>query len=177
MSFGCPSMITTSDTKSRLPEAIDDSRLSSEPGKWNPQPKGHPSLLESYIQTIKLYNILGRVLNRDEPQGLLSARDSKGILSEAATKVHAILELDTSIMEWRNSLPDYIKYHPDSTKYSQAGGVAADELSIPSFDLFIQAKRLYLRFESILSSLNWTDVLKIPTHPPTYFASWPGASF
>lgn len=159
MSFGCPSMITTSDTKSRLPEAIDDARLSSEPGKWNSQPEGHPSLLQSYVQTIKLYNILGRVLNRDEPQVLLSARDSKGVLSEAATKVQAILELDTSITEWRDSLPDYLQYHPDSTKCSQAGGVAADELSIPSVDLFIQAKRLYLRYESILSSLNWTDVL------------------
>lgn len=142
MSFGCPSMITMSDTRSKLPEAIDDSRLSSEAGKWNSQPKDHPTLLEAYIQLIKLYNILGRVLNRDEPH----ARESKGIQSEAATKVQAILELDTSIMEWRHSLPDYVRYHPDSAKCNQAGGIAADELSVPSADLFIQAKRLYLRY-------------------------------
>lgn len=73
MSFARPLMIVTEDKPVRLPEPIDDSRLDEEMGKWHAQPRDLPSLLESYIQTIKLYDILKQVLDREE------LKDSRGL--------------------------------------------------------------------------------------------------
>ncbi|KAG7285016.1 hypothetical protein NEMBOFW57_009634 [Staphylotrichum longicolle] len=78
MSFGRPLMINTAGNEQlKLPEAIDDEYLSDVAGgEWNSQPSNRPSLLESYIQTIKLYDILGQVLDREElKDDKLSRRD------------------------------------------------------------------------------------------------------
>ncbi|KAH7038961.1 fungal-specific transcription factor domain-containing protein [Macrophomina phaseolina] len=144
MSFGRAPMVAA-NTKSKLPEAIDDDRLSDEAAKWNYQPSGLPSLLESYIETIKLYDILGHVLCRDELQESRSARNSTGKPSPATLYIRAILDMDTMIMEWWDSLPRYLKHHENITEFSQHV-VTEDGLAFPCEDLLAQAERLYIRF-------------------------------
>ncbi|KAL3440787.1 fungal-specific transcription factor domain-containing protein [Aspergillus insuetus] len=127
MSFGRPLMINSGGEGVRLPEAIDDDRLSEDLGSQNVQPTGCPSLLESYIQTIQLYDILKQVLHREE-------------IREASTvspDICSLLNLDTSIMEWRDALPSYLQYDPtfDATNPgSRHSGFSG------------QSKRLYIRF-------------------------------
>ncbi|KAL2783210.1 fungal-specific transcription factor domain-containing protein [Aspergillus keveii] len=127
MSFGRPLMIKTGGEGVEMPEAIDDNRLSEKLGSRNVQPTDHPSLLESYIQTIRLYDILKQVLDREE-------------LREASSNspdICSLLHLDSSIMEWRDALPSYLQYDPASD-----ATITGSQHS----DFSAQAKRLYIRF-------------------------------
>ena len=67
------------------------------------QPKELPSLLEYYVQTIKLYGILAQVLDGQETRPVSSPE------ALTDTSARAILSLDSKIMEWRDSLPAYLK--------------------------------------------------------------------
>lgn len=136
-------MIDTAGNGVRLPEAIDDDRLSEEVGKWNTPSKDRPSLLESYIHTIKLYDILGQVLDREELKESTSAKNSTMTLSEETSNV---LRLDTKILEWRDSLPPYLQYDPSCKEYSNGEVVSSDGIAIPQTDFLAQAKRLYIRY-------------------------------
>ena len=106
MSFGRPLMITNaSNDKLQLPHAIDDEYLSDKPGaERGTQPPGQQSMLESYIQTIKLYDILGQVLDREEwRDGSAFARvapaDLGSVPDNVAANTQSMLDLDTLIME------------------------------------------------------------------------------
>ncbi|KAL3464907.1 fungal-specific transcription factor domain-containing protein [Aspergillus heterothallicus] len=127
MSFGRPLMVNSGGEGVRLPEAIDDNRLSEDLGSPNVQPVGCPSLLESYIQTIQLYDILKQVLHREE------IREA----SVLSPDICSLLNLDTSIMEWRDALPSYLRYDP-------AFDATNPERRHSSFSA--QSKRLYIRF-------------------------------
>lgn len=128
----------------QLPEAIDDDRLSDEAGKASAQPKGLPSVSEYYIHTIKLYDILRLVLEREASR----TRPS----SEITSATQAILNLDAQIMEWRNCLPKYLKFDPKSTTSALSEAAALNEgvnswkvLGIPAL-----SQRLYCRFDRSL---------------------------
>ncbi|KAJ9149934.1 hypothetical protein NKR23_g4087 [Pleurostoma richardsiae] len=148
MSFGRSLMvITTSEKRLRLPEAIDDSRLSDEAGKWNAQPGNLPSLLESFIQTIKLYDILGQVLDGEDSRETIPVKNSAATsLSGATSSIRTLLDFDAMVMEWRESLPRYLWYGANSAESSEAEVAAPEGLAVPRADLLVQAKRLYLRF-------------------------------
>ncbi|KAK5659812.1 hypothetical protein OQA88_1024 [Cercophora sp. LCS_1] len=139
MSFGRPLMINTGAADQlRLPEAIDDEHLSEEIGeKCNAQPANCPSMLESYIQTIKLYDILGQVLDREE-----SNDANKTSYSNADTQ--SLLDLDTMIMEWRDSLPPHLQYDPSSEGSREDHGLSPSGAVVTDFSA--QAKRLHARF-------------------------------
>ncbi|EMT69729.1 hypothetical protein FOC4_g10000855 [Fusarium odoratissimum] len=130
----------------RLPEPIDDGRLSQVVGQWNIQPPEQPSLLESYIQTIKLYDILNKVTTRKEPHSLPSPPSTDCQQSTATTNFQNILDLDALLMEWRKALPGYLHYEPGSPESSCTENSSSDGLPIPRDHLYYQAKRLYLRF-------------------------------
>ncbi|OQE43137.1 hypothetical protein PENCOP_c003G04534 [Penicillium coprophilum] len=136
MSFGRQLMIFNGGETVRLPKAIDDNRLSEEMGTWNVQPPGHMSLLESYIQTIKLYDILKQVLDREELQ------DS----SDRGPDIQSLLSLDTMIMEWREALPSCLQYDSSSEGTSSTEQHRIPGIAIPQVDFSAQAKRLYARF-------------------------------
>ena len=85
----------------KLPEAIDDSRLSDVVGKWNAQPKDTPSLLEYHVHNITLFDILGQVLETQDPGTEAS--------SDPGFTARVILNLDERIMDWHNNLPPYLK--------------------------------------------------------------------
>ena len=151
MSFGRPVMIntTTGSEQPRLPEAIDDEHLSEVAGgKWNSQPGNCPSLLASYIQTIKLYDILGQVLDREElKDGMMTPNrlPHQDKLSRLNSDTQSLLDLDTMIMEWRDSLPPYLQYDPSVDMSREDRGLTPD--SIPPTDFSAQAKRLHARYE------------------------------
>ncbi|KAL5601549.1 hypothetical protein FOBRF1_009082 [Fusarium oxysporum] len=130
----------------RLPEPIDDDRLSQVVGQWNIQPPEQPSLLESYIQTIKLYDILNKVTTRKEPHSLPSPPSTDCQQSTATTNFQNILDLDALLMEWRKALPGYLHYESGSPESSCTENSSSDGLPIPRDHLYYQAKRLYLRF-------------------------------
>ncbi|KAJ5520864.1 fungal-specific transcription factor domain-containing protein [Penicillium fimorum] len=158
MSFGRPLMIPSGGSMIKLPEAIDDEQLNSEVGKWNTQPKGLPSLLESYIETIKLYDILGQALDREElRESILSSK----LHSESSTDdLSNILKLETKIMEWREALSSYLQYEPPVSNYDLGESVTSEEATILSSHLLAQATRLYTRSVNIKYS-NEADL----THP------------
>lgn len=118
-----------------LPQPIDDDRLSGEFGQRNTQPKDIPSLLESYIQTIKLYDILREVLDREELKGA----------SDSYPDIRSLLTLDTMIMEWRDSLPPHLQYRQSPEETHFQSGQTADQYILPGLDISAQAKRLYAR--------------------------------
>lgn len=157
MSFGRPLMITNSSSERLgLPHAIDDEYLSDRPGaEWGSQPPGQHSMLESYIQTIKLYDILGQVLDREEwrdgpafsrvaPADLGSAPDNVG------ANTQSMLDLDTLIMEWMDSLPEYLRYDPspENDRRRDGAGDLTPANEIPPTDFSAQAKRLHARYDS-----------------------------
>ena len=129
-------MIAVGNETAPLPQPIDDDRLSGDLGQQNTQPKDIPSLLESYIQTIKLYDILGEVLNREE------LKDT----SDSCPDMRSLLTLDSKIMEWRDALPPYLQYDPSLEETSFPPKRTSDQCVPPRADIFAQAKRLYTRY-------------------------------
>lgn len=146
MSFGRKLMGPIGWRCPKLPDSIDDSRLSDEPGKWNAQPAGLPSLLESFIQTAKLYDILDEILDREELHDPVTPATDAPTISRAIPNTRTLLELDSMVMDWWGQLPMYLRYDPNCTAFTESGVVTADGFPIPSDDLLVQAKRLYLRY-------------------------------
>lgn len=140
MSFAQPLLVPASGMALKLPEPIDDDLLSDEVGTSNSQPKDLPSLMEYYTETIKVYRILGQVLEKqpfrpEAPLDLLSIAQS-------------ILNLDAKIMEWRDNLPPYLK-HESSPIDMDIFDDHISEYFIPDtlvvLDLPALAKRLHCR--------------------------------
>ncbi|KAF9894111.1 hypothetical protein FE257_009084 [Aspergillus nanangensis] len=145
MSFGRPLMIIDGGECPRLPEPIDDCYLSDETGKWNTQPKDLPSLLESYAQSIKLYDILGLVLHREERRMSKPAVSRPGTPTGANLDVGLLLSLDSKIMGWRDALPSFLRFDPFAEAAEPEEDIVHGNAARNS-DLSNQAKRLYTRF-------------------------------
>lgn len=146
MSFGRKLMGPVGWRCPKLPDSIDDCWLSDERGKWNAQPAGLPSLLESFIQTAKLYDILDEILDREELHDPVTPATDAAVTSRATPNTRTLLELDSMAMEWRDQLPAHLRYDPTSESSTETNAVTADGFMIPSGDLLVQAKRLYLRY-------------------------------
>ncbi|OQV07336.1 Fungal specific transcription factor domain-containing protein [Cladophialophora immunda] len=140
MTFAQPLTIPTHGKRIGLPEAIDDSRLSDEVGKWNMQPRDLPSLMEYYVSTLQLHEILGQVLNRQD------TKSDKP--SDTVATVRAVLTLDSEITEWRDRLPLYLR-HDSSRELDPVRGAAGSE-PIPDAEVVLGfpdlARRLHCRF-------------------------------
>lgn len=145
MSFGRPLMIATGNEEMKLPASIDDSYLSDEMETWNAQLETTPSLLESYIQTIKLYDILGQVLDREERRYSRSIESHSASSIEANIDIQSLMSLDTIIMEWKDSLPAYLQYDPYVQDCSEGERVSTDGTARRQAAFLAQAKRLYTR--------------------------------
>ena len=147
MCFGRRLTNTTTEKQSiALPQAIDDDLLSDEEGTWNSQTPGIPSLLEAYIQTIKLYNILGQVLDDDESYESIFHRNGTKTSSESSLNFNALLDLDGSATRWRDALPPYLRYEPPGSPGLNWKAAAANGSHDHGPDFAEQAKRLHLRY-------------------------------
>lgn len=144
MSFGRPLMITSGGEHVSLPYAIDDNHLSDEMGKWNSQPNDRPSLLEAYVHAINLYDILGQILDREESKDSTPFRNPP----DAKIDIRSLLNHDTMIMQWRESLPVYLQYELSSEDGGH-GHSPTSEISDAPLDGFVaQAKRLHTRYRA-----------------------------
>ncbi|KAB5580894.1 fungal-specific transcription factor domain-containing protein [Coniochaeta sp. 2T2.1] len=158
MSFGRPLMInnTAGGDYLKLPQAIDDEYLNEEAGgEWNLQPRDCPSLLESYIQTIKLYDILGRVLDREETKHATTATTATPSLArlsqldtppDMGLDTQSLLDLDNMIMEWLDALPSHLRYEPTSELARDNRALTPESIPLTHTHFSAQAKRLYARF-------------------------------
>jgi hypothetical protein len=120
LSFGQPSMIAASSKSINLPSPIDDEYLSDEIGKSKAQPQSTPSLLEYYIQTIKLYQLLKQVVDTTD----ISIQNSGELMS----RIQAMLRLHKLIMEWRDRLPVYLKYGQEVEDRDAARATTSGEI-------------------------------------------------
>lgn len=140
MSFAQPLLIPASCMSLKPPEPIDDHLLSDEVGKSNSQPKDLHSLMEYYTETIKVYGILGQVLE--------SQPFRPKVPVDTLSSAQSILNLDAKIMEWRDNLPPYLK-HESSPIDVDLFDDHISEYFIPDtlvvLDLPALAKRLHCR--------------------------------
>lgn len=143
MAYGRPLMVSNSVAKIGLPRMIDDTFLSDTPDIYTEQPGTLPSYVEPFVQLIKLYDILGKIL---EHEG--SGHNASGDQEHSGTKkidTKPILALDGLLTEWRDSLPRYLRYDLDT---KECVTIDTDDPSAESrveLDLRKQAKRLYQR--------------------------------
>lgn len=141
MTFAQPLMVPVESKTLKLPEAIDDSRLSDEASTWNKQPKELPSLLEYNIRTQELYQILAQVLDRRE--------SNPSTQMDTISHVRAILDLDNKVMEWRESLPVYLKYESSVPQYDPLKNAPGSEPKPDAefvLDFPALSKRLHCRY-------------------------------
>ncbi len=141
MTFAQPLLIPVGGLAIKLPEAIDDERLSNEVGKWNMQPRDLPSLMEYYVHALKLYAILGQVLDRQE-----SKTDTP---ADPISNVRSILSFNSKIMEWRDNLPPYLRYDSSVPECDPLKGAAILE-PVPDTEVVLDfpalTRRLHCRY-------------------------------
>lgn len=138
LSFGRSPVGATICRRFQLPQPIDDKNISDKLGKINTQPKDVPSLSEVYIQIIKLYDILGHILDQDEV--------GSETVADEGPNIQVLLKLDTMIIRWRDDLPQYLRYDPsiEQSGREQSGTPeSAPSLQPPS--MLNQARKLYSR--------------------------------
>lgn len=142
--FGRASMIRGDQLRLRLPEAIDDEYLSEEIATRNSQPADRPSALELFIQTIKLYAILDQIWDQDrEAPKSVAGTPRHDSLPYSMADVQPLLDLDTTIMDWRDSLPPHLQH--DATADEGLPDNALTPESLPPTDFAGSAMRLYVR--------------------------------
>ena len=144
LSFGQPSMIAATPKGIKLPSPIDDEFLSDDTGKSKAQPRNTPSLLEYYIQTIKLYQLLKKVVDTTET----SIQHSGELMS----RIQAMSRLHKLIMEWRDRLPPYLKFEEEVEDCDAARTTTSDEIfrnPREPLGLADLSKRLFCRLDNI----------------------------
>ena len=137
-------MIAATPKGIQFPSPIDDEYLSDEIGKSKAQPKSTPSLLEYYIQTIKLYQLLKQVVDTTDT----SLQNS----GELMPRIQAMSRLHKLIMEWRDRLPVYLKYEEVVEDCDAARTTTSVEIfSNPREPLGLAdlSKRLFCRLDNI----------------------------
>jgi len=138
LSFGRSPVGATINRRFQLPQAIDDRNISDQVGRTNVQPKDVPSVLEVYIQIIRLYDIPGPLLDQDEVGSETAADDSPNI--------HLLLKLDTMIIRWREDLPPYLRYDTSDDRNSREGSVYPDsEPCMQQPSMLNQGRKIYAR--------------------------------
>lgn len=119
MTYGRPLMIHPAvSQQSVLPSAIDDEFLSQELGAPTAQPEDVPSLTEGYVQSIKLQNILGEVLDTlyygsgEKGNGKFDINfmgTPTGTDKLKNGDLQTLLNIDKSLCAWNRDLPDRLK--------------------------------------------------------------------
>lgn len=131
MTYGRPAMIEEKAATSVPPPiAVDDEHLTDNPEQRTTRLLNRPMLVDFYVQTLRLYEILNKVLNAlyatenageeqsddddDEMFGLVSKTDGQA----------SLLQLDHSLTVWHKKLPNHlcirIEHPSNDTFYRQA---------------------------------------------------------
>jgi len=121
-----------------LPELIDDSLLSEKVGETNRQPENTTSNLASFIETVKLYEVLVEVLSPGY-RGVNSSQD-------IATALSTVLRLHSRLSAWRNALPQQLTFDSSASDISTTDNTSAPGLDYRYSALPMHAKKLMLRY-------------------------------
>ncbi|CCX33498.1 Similar to Uncharacterized transcriptional regulatory protein C3C7.04; acc. no. O14130 [Pyronema omphalodes CBS 100304] len=108
MTFGRPSMISL-HSQVTLPLEVDDEHIQAESTICE-QPEGRPSRISFFIQTLKLYDILGEILAY-----FYDSSGSKCSLStneKADDYYQSLLRLDRRLLDFQRELPPFLRLHP-----------------------------------------------------------------
>jgi hypothetical protein len=108
MTFGRPSMISL-HSQVTLPLEVDDEHIQAESTICE-QPEGRPSRVSFFIQTLKLYDILGEILAY-----FYDSSGSKCSLSaneKADDYYQSLLRLDRRLLDFQRELPPFLRLHP-----------------------------------------------------------------
>lgn len=136
--LGRPLMISKADaTAVPFPASIDDEYMSSEEGSVSSQPPDKPSLIEFYVQSLHLFEIVEETLSAMYHKDSRSdAVDSQAAPFERLESLdfNTIVSIDSSIRRWHRSLPEYLK----------VGGATGDQSTEATFRR--QANILHLRY-------------------------------
>ncbi|KIX99976.1 uncharacterized protein Z520_04614 [Fonsecaea multimorphosa CBS 102226] len=118
MTLGRPMMISRTDASVvPFPEAIDDQYLSLEIGQDHSQPQGQVSIIEFYVQSLKLYIITEEILSvmyPHEDAASSPTRASSALEKLASLDFNTILRIDSAITNWYKAVPNELKIHSDS---------------------------------------------------------------
>lgn len=134
MTYGRPLMIHPSMLQNQLalPSPIDDHYLTEYPSPSGAQPRGITSVIDCYIQAVKLSDILGQVLatfyygSTDivrhgvgdsylGPKSMLTSSNTPRIRS---SDIQMLLDFDGSLTAWHKNLPHHLKINSYSDKTS-----------------------------------------------------------
>ncbi|KAI0189066.1 fungal-specific transcription factor domain-containing protein [Astrocystis sublimbata] len=115
LTYGRPFMIQSSSSVENmvLPAAIDDEYLVRYPSAPGEQPPLTPSLIECYVQSTKLKDILIQVLGNfnDGHQKSRYTTDSgaaeQGVMS--SSKLQRLLDIDSLLVRWHKQLPKHLR--------------------------------------------------------------------
>lgn len=154
MTHGQPLVLPSGDESLSLPDLISDELLSNQVGKPNRQPEDVPTVIEYYIQSIKLYDILRQILTKEVPN------TNNSITTESPTQ--RILRLHTKIMAWHANLPEYLTYKPLMAECSSTQAVGYEDLETTKLvlDLPALSQRLHCRYEEFLDLPTKIELMK-----------------
>jgi hypothetical protein len=107
MTFGRPSMISLR-TQVTLPLAIDDEYLSNDNTPCE-QPKGTFSQTGFFIQTLKLYDILGEILAIFYDSSGASRGAGGGAKPKPEEYYQSVLRLDKMLLDFQRQLPPNLR--------------------------------------------------------------------
>ena len=114
MTYGRPIMIATQAASVMpLPIALDDEFIADDPRAGSFQRAEGPMLIDFFIHTLTLYELMGRILTifySNDEQSRPSARASE--ITSVSTEVEAtavMLELDQSLLSWVSNVPAHLR--------------------------------------------------------------------
>jgi len=137
LSSGRPLVVTPSE-RLTLAELIDDSLLNETVGRTNQQLGGTTSSLASFVETVKLYDVVVEVLSPGY-RDMNSAQD-------IATALSSVLRLHSRLSAWRHGLPQQLKFDLLATSVSTTNDYSNYDFDQGSSVLTMHAKKLMMRY-------------------------------
>lgn len=111
MTLGRPAL-PSNESEVPLPSAIDDEYLGSSASSSCEQPDGIFSRANFYIQAIKLYQIMGRMLaNVYRPWTTVATKRDKYEARFKDSSVAVVLDMDTELTRWESMLPHQLHWN------------------------------------------------------------------
>ncbi|EXJ56366.1 uncharacterized protein A1O5_12633 [Cladophialophora psammophila CBS 110553] len=121
MTLGRPMMISKADALVvPFPEAIDDRYLSLELGQDQTQPQGKVSIVEFFVQSLRLYIITEETLSSMYPHEDAASSSTPLSPLEKLTNLdfNTVLRIHTAITKWYDSVPDTLKINNNHSRRS-----------------------------------------------------------
>lgn len=119
MTYGRPVMISVEAAASvPMPIALDDEFIATDPRLGTFRREKGPMLIDFFIQTTLLYEIMGKILTwfyskEDSGQGAMEASESSTNFPTVAS-TSSLLELDQALWQWIANLPDHLRVSENS---------------------------------------------------------------